>query len=509
MIDFLIKSTASLFVLLVIYHLVLENEKMHQFNRFYLLFALVFSLIIPFITIEIIREITNPIITQNTIKIEGEATAIIADSINYWLLALYSSYGLITSLLLIRFIRNIVKLLSKAKSTSPIDYKNGQLILVQEETLPYTFLNTIFINKTDYHNRKIEAELFTHELIHVTQKHTFDILFIESLKVLFWFNPIFIFYKKAIQLNHEFLADEKVVKSYNNVPFYQNLLISKANANETYYLASNLNYSVTKKRLIMMTTTTSTARAVLKKGMLIPVLTALFFSLCTKVVAQEKKEKTTKESTKQSKSSDEVWKNTVFIFRDANKKITAQKKYNELTDKEKNSIPPPPPPAIRSTDKKEKQVQKNKSETIYIDMTSDGPKMSDRKKVSKQDMPPPPPPKEARNSQDQDLIHNSAGITEKPDYPGGIEEFYKFVGKNYTISKEMQDAKVKGRVYLTFIVEKDGSITDIRNIRDCGYGTGEEAIRVMKLSPKWTPGKINNDNVRVMYSLPLTIKSGQ
>jgi beta-lactamase regulating signal transducer with metallopeptidase domain len=84
-------------------------------------------------------------------------------------------------------------------------------------------------------------------------KHSLDILLIETLKVLFWFNPIFIFYKKAIQLNHEFLADEKVVKSHNDVPFYQNLLISKANANPTYYLASNLNYSVTKKRLIMMT----------------------------------------------------------------------------------------------------------------------------------------------------------------------------------------------------------------------------------------------------------------
>ena len=509
MIDFIIKSTISSIVLLVVYHFVFENEKMHHFNRFYLLFALVFSFIVPFITIEIVQEIASPILSQNKIAV-GDATAAIVDnSTNYWIQITAVIYGLITTALLIRFIRNISKLVVKAKATKTIAYENSKLVLLKEQTLPYTFLNYIFINEMEYDNRKIEAELYTHELIHVTQKHTLDILIIETLKVLFWFNPIFIFYKKAMQLNHEFLADEKVVKSYNNVPFYQNLLISKANANETYYLASNLNYSVTKKRLIMMTTTTSTARAVLKKGMLIPVLTALFFSLCTKVVAQEKKEKTTKESTKQSKSSDEVWKNTVFIFRDANKKIIAQKKYNELTDKEKNSIPPPPPPAIRSTDKKEKQVQKNKSETIYIDMTSDGPKMSDRKKVSKEDMPPPPPPKEARNSQDQDLIHNSAGITEKPDYPGGIEEFYKFVGKNYTISKEMQDAKVKGRVYLTFIVEKDGSITDIRNIRDFGYGSGEEAIRVMKLSPKWTPGKINNDNVRVMYSLPLTIKSGQ
>ncbi len=167
------------------------------------------------------------------------------------------------------------------KSNTPIDYKNAKLILLTEKTLPHTFLNTIFINETEYNNRKIEAELYTHELTHVTQKHTLDILFIEILKTIFWFNPIFIFYKKAIQLNHEFLADEKVVTSYNNVPFYQSLLLSKANENQTFYLASNLNYLITKKRLIMMTKTTSKTKSLLKKAMLIPIVTALLF-LCVR-----------------------------------------------------------------------------------------------------------------------------------------------------------------------------------------------------------------------------------
>jgi hypothetical protein len=103
------------------------------------------------------------------------------------------------------------------------------LILVPEKTLPHTFLNTIFINETEYNNREIEAELYTHEL--TNSKHTLDILFIELLKTVL-VQPYFFFYKKAIQLNHEFLADEKVVNSYNNVPFYQSLLL--ANANQTF-----------------------------------------------------------------------------------------------------------------------------------------------------------------------------------------------------------------------------------------------------------------------------------
>jgi hypothetical protein len=104
------------------------------------------------------------------------------------------------------------------KTNTPIDYKNAKLILVPEKTLPHTFLNTIFINETEYNNREIEAELYTHELTHVTQKHV-DILFIELLKTVFLVQPYFIFLQKSHTTQpHEFLADEKVVNAYNNVP---------------------------------------------------------------------------------------------------------------------------------------------------------------------------------------------------------------------------------------------------------------------------------------------------
>lgn len=101
-------------------------------------------------------------------------------------------------------------------------------------------------------------------------------------------------------------------------------------------------------------------------------------------------------------------------------------------------------------------------------------------------------------------IYNTAGIEVKPDFPGGIEKFYKFVGSNYVTPEE---EGLKGKVYVTFVVEKDGSLTDIKVIRDIGYGTGKEAIRVLKKCPKWTPGEQNGKKVRVLYSLPITIQS--
>lgn len=80
----------------------------------------------------------------------------------------------------------------------------------------------------------------------------------------------------------------------------------------------------------------------------------------------------------------------------------------------------------------------------------------------------------------------------------------KFVGKNYRVPDE---EGLKGNVFVTFVVEKDGSLTDIKVLRDIGYGTGKEAIRVLKSSPKWIPGEQNGKKVRVQYSLPIRIQS--
>lgn len=103
-------------------------------------------------------------------------------------------------------------------------------------------------------------------------------------------------------------------------------------------------------------------------------------------------------------------------------------------------------------------------------------------------------------------IYNTAGIEVKPDFPGGMEKFYKFVGNNYQTPEE---EGLKGKVYVTFVVEKDGSLTDIKVIRDIGYGTGKEAIRVLNKCPKWKPGEQNGKPVRVLYSLPITIQSAE
>ena len=89
-----------------------------------------------------------------------------------------------------------------------------------------------------------------------------------------------------------------------------------------------------------------------------------------------------------------------------------------------------------------------------------------------------------------------------PDFPGGMQAFYSFVAQNFTAPEA---DVVNGKIYIQFVVEKDGSLSDIKSMRDIGHGTGEEAVRVLKLSPKWIPGEQDGQKVRVQYSLPISI----
>ena len=95
-------------------------------------------------------------------------------------------------------------------------------------------------------------------------------------------------------------------------------------------------------------------------------------------------------------------------------------------------------------------------------------------------------------------------VEHAPDFPGGVNKFYQFLQQNIKYPTEARNKKIEGKVFVTFIVEKDGSLSGIKIIRDPGAGCGNEALRVMKLSPKWNAGVQNGHKVRVQYTLPIS-----
>ncbi|PZR18935.1 MAG: hypothetical protein DI539_15835 [Flavobacterium psychrophilum] len=311
MTDFLIKSTVAMGVLLGLYYILFEREKMHRFNRFYLLSSLVFSLALPFVTIPIYVEAEAPVqplpmeqalefreqqIPDNTFdaKTATEPPApvvvktVTEPRINYWPYLGWGLYITIVLILTIRFLLNILHFYNTKRNNLTVSYKGTSLVLLNYNVMPHTFLGNIYVSKEEYDNKLIATELFTHELVHVKQFHTLDILFIEALKTLFWFNPLLYFYKKAIQLNHEFLADEKVIDDTANTIYYQKLLLERANVGKAFSLASNLNFSLTKKRFIMMTKTTNHTRSMILKLTSLPILAGLIYFLSTETVVLAK-----------------------------------------------------------------------------------------------------------------------------------------------------------------------------------------------------------------------------
>ncbi|QNL48563.1 energy transducer TonB [Olivibacter sp. SDN3] len=93
-----------------------------------------------------------------------------------------------------------------------------------------------------------------------------------------------------------------------------------------------------------------------------------------------------------------------------------------------------------------------------------------------------------------------------PLFPGGMKAFANYVAKNYRFPSQAKERALKGRVILSFVVERDGSLTHIKILRDLGWGTGEEAVRLLQSSPKWKPGIQNGRAVRVSYSLPIDLQ---
>ena len=192
-------------------------------------------------------------------------------------------------------------------------------------------------------------------------------------------------------------------------------------------------------------------------------------------------------------------------------KITAVKLPPKKKEKKLENLPPPPPPPPKVDQVKFVKPVVAKAEEVVEEIVVI--KEIKNKNIGKETIKGDPDAVltvepvgkgVAAVVEEDNTVYNTAGIEVKPDFPGGMQKFYEFIGKNYQTPEE---EGLKGKIYVTFVVEKDGSLTDIKILRDIGYGTGKEAVRVLNKCPRWTPGEQNGKKVRCTYSLPISIQS--
>ncbi len=275
---YIIKFSVCLALFVVFYKLFLENQTMHLFKRFYLLFVLVFAFSVPFITF---IDYVEPTYYVETVKTSFEPiyeTRIVeATKVDYIPIILWSLYGLGVLLFSAKFILNLVHIFNKIRKNETHNSQSFIYVLLNDLVIPHSFFKYIFLNKQAFKTQQIPQEILIHEQTHVSQKHSLDVLALELMQIVFWFHPLIYILKHAIKLNHEFLADEAVIHQGAEPSAYQKLIITFSNPDTNRdasknQLASAINYSSIKKRLTVMKTNTSQRNIWLRSIVLIPLI---------------------------------------------------------------------------------------------------------------------------------------------------------------------------------------------------------------------------------------------
>ena len=279
---YILKLSVGLLVFWGVYVLLIEKQSTHQFKRFYLLGSLVISAIIPLMTIttyvdplplvEVPQQIIiEPVTNSNLAAGETETTLSLAT-------ILWTVYAMGVLLFLLRFNINLSRLLKKIRKHERVASTPFIYVLLNQALAPHSFFNYLFFNKSDYAADRIPQEVLIHEEAHAKQLHSLDILFIELLQIIMWFNPLIYVLKHHIKLNHEFLADHAVLTNGVSSNRYQNILLDYLSHQQSPQLSSSINYSSIKKRITVMKTQTSKTTVVLSRLLLLPLTVVLFYN---------------------------------------------------------------------------------------------------------------------------------------------------------------------------------------------------------------------------------------
>ncbi len=283
MLSFVYESTVFLGCSYGFYYFFLRRSRSFKFIRFFFIAILLIAVIIPFVEIEFGSSL--PLFGSvvdggfyTLVPVHGGSTLVSTGPVfslkSILVLTYFTGFGL----MLIRFLMNLIRLIRKAKQGILVKGEHGRIVLTEENGLPYSFFRNIYINLNIYERGEEVEKLLLHEGAHCIQIHSADVLIAELLKVLLWFNPFVWLINKAIRLNHEYLADQIVLESQSQ-DAYQLLLINLELANQSLYLASDFNSSLTKKRLTMMNNKNAGKNMPLAKIAAIPLLLILMFIL--------------------------------------------------------------------------------------------------------------------------------------------------------------------------------------------------------------------------------------
>lgn len=487
--NYLLEASIAMSLFYGIYYLLLRKETNFHFVRVYLLASLLGSLLFPFININLAGNSLVPTVGDAIptywlpeIVVGGEVVKNELSLTTWQTAALIYSTGIF--LLFIRLFFQLNSLSNYLKRASVRSTEKTYVLEVNDDKPTFSFFNYIIIGQAHLLSEEEKQKIVAHERIHVARYHSLDILFVNMMSILFWFNPIIYFYKKALVQVHEFEADSRAVTNHD-VDQYCGLLAKVALHSAEFPIANHFNNSLTLKRIAMLKNMKQ-AMANWKKIILLPLIALVLLVIACDDQIMNDLQTVADQSTVVTNYPAEVQKR-IDEIKAKNPKAEVQvvgvMKYDQ------NAI-----------DNLNKSIDANEIRSVHI------VKLTEKKD----------------NDFDNYVVIEKGGtldmvasttaengevftVVEKTALPvGGMPALYDLIGKNMQYPVEARRKNVEGKVFVQFIVNEDGSLSDFTVLKGIGEGCDEEAVRVLKLSPNWTPGKQRGVAVKQRMVLPIT-----
>ena len=325
-VNFLVESGISLTIFTLIYLLFLRKETFFKLNRIYLMVSAVFSILLPFLHFRESTQMPTVMLGEVTVTAMRfqnllQTVTVYGSNFTVKIEQLVQSIGLLkiiyllgTIIFALLFVIRLIQITALILANES-EVRNGiRIVKIRRDVTPFSFFNFVFINRNNADHPGMK-EMLAHELEHVRQRHSLDVMILELVTISQWFNPFIWLLKRSIRENHEFLADHGVLKPGVSSAAYRLLLLGSSMEQQPV-IANNFNYSLIKIRIKMMTKIKSRRTAALKLLMGILAIAALFVIFAfdgTQIQPQEKKTtgKTTEEASKAEQKTSTG--NTVFM----------------------------------------------------------------------------------------------------------------------------------------------------------------------------------------------------
>jgi len=289
---YLLKVIICSGILFLYYHLALRNKLFHQWNRFYLLIAVVISLIAPIIQLSVLHHSAEE--SNNAIKLlqvissaDGYMDEIVITThrsvpTEQWILV---AYCVISLVLLVSVLMSLVKIYSIIKSHSCKWIDNIRFISTNVQGTPFSFFRFIFWNNSIDLSTQTGQQIFEHELVHVQEKHSADKLFIQFILVIFWCNPFFWLIRRELKLIHEFIADKKAVGEHGAAALAA-MILNSSYPTQFNSLTNQFFQTSIKRRLAMLSRIHNPRINYISRVLALAIVTAtvLAFTIKTKTV---------------------------------------------------------------------------------------------------------------------------------------------------------------------------------------------------------------------------------